>query len=235
MKKSVQQHILKSYEQRESGFVLWTGKSQLTGDKVALIVILESSNRKTGNIFQCYLINVKDFRKREAGCLGCKHLYKGCYVTNMGVSAVSRAYHKGNYKSADFTVLNGAIVRLDANFDRAALPLYINKRLAIHPSRRLSYTHFWQDEKYSFLKSTAMASVDNLKELKEAKKKSWATFRITNNLDTMQPYERRCPHDVNKAIQCIDCQLCDGEKEVHIVVEGHGSKARLNHLKVIVE
>lgn len=232
MKQSIKTHVLKQYAEKAKGYIIYSGKSYLTGKhEIAGILTLKSSNEKTGNIAQItYFPTSPDSDKtysenKKAVCGNCPLLGSVCYVSPMGTSSIKRAYEADNYQPVTLdqlpAILAGYIVRNGADGDPLSIPpQYIN---AIHSSAgiHLSYSHQWQNnpEQAGF----HMASVETPELAQQAQAEGWKTYRVrpTEN-DPIMDNEILCPNEKDPSIQCIDCQLCTGNK-VNVVVTAHGS------------
>lgn len=96
---------------KPSGFILYDGPSLIDGAPIVAIAITSSSNRKTGNMVQTYILR-RDMSPIDASRIGADesvcghcpqrwHLGGACYV-NLGQAplGVWRAFHRGAYPRA---------------------------------------------------------------------------------------------------------------------------------------
>ena len=222
------------------GYVLYEGPSAINGENIAAILTLESTNKKTGNMAQLWILAkdtaphiAKKEGKDDAVCGDCP-IKKECYVlTFQGPLSVWNAYKRGSYK--DYTDLymiedlpkilfNDLIIRFGAYGDPAALPKWLIKSIADNCQDFTGYTHQWNKTKFKFLQDYFMASVESLTLAKSALKKGFRTFRIKQSGADNFENEIDCPSSTG--IQCIDCKLCNGSKEAaNITIEAHGARA----------
>lgn len=223
------------------GYVLFEGKSQIDNNNIVAVITLNSNNTKTGNMAQLWILNA-DITPIEANKIGkdisicgmCKHrkfLGGSCYV-NVGQApqGIYKAYKKNKYEFLninEYSILNGLSIRFGAYGDPAALPMAILANLKAVALNNTSYTHQWKNPKNDALKSLSMASVDSIKEAKEATKLGWRYFRVASLNSTIQKNEIVCPN-VTNGINCKECNLCCGNKinAKNIVIPIHGTWAK---------
>lgn len=227
----------KTTTKKPTGYIVYEGASVLTGDPIVAIVTLNSTNQKTGDMSQLWIlrsdispIEASNQKLDDAICGDCQFrqsLGGGCYV-NIGQAPlqVFRTYNKGNYPFiTDYSVFEGKGMRFGAYGDPAAIPLDILTNLKAVVTNNTSYTHQWKFNDSKALGDVSMASVDNLLEAEQAKEKGFRWFRVTNDIGVLRDDEIVCPnytHDV----QCKDCKLCSGngyEGAKNIVIPSHGS------------
>ena len=146
--------------------IIYDGNSLLDGKPIVVIAIPKSSNDKTGNMVQTFIIckdtdpitasrrgedysicgncvhrGVPNFKKNSGGADK-----RSCYVMLLGVLSVYKAYKKGNYTLAqghnDIAQLGAdREVRLGTYGDTSAVPSYIWDSLLSKSSGRTGYTH----------------------------------------------------------------------------------------------
>jgi len=222
---------------KEIGYVLYEGKSNIDGSNIVGILTLKTTNVKTGQMAQLWILNA-DMNPVETSklgldggiCGGCKlrqSLGGACYV-NIGQApnSVYKAFKRDKYPSLsikDYSILNGLKIRFGAYGDPYALPVEILSSLKSVAVNNTSYTHQWKIGN-EVLKSVSMASVDSIEEQKEAISKGWRTFRVANEDSIILDNEIICPN-VTKGINCSECNLCNGanSKAKNIVIPIHGS------------
>ncbi len=234
-----------------NGYTLYTGKSPFNGDNIAVIAIINSDNRKTGNMIQIYIINV-DVNPITASingqdnsvCGDCRHRgingkSRTCYVNlATGTDMVYRGFISGKYPTIDKSnyrrVFNNRFVRFGAYGDPTLIPIDIVEAISSVCIGWTGYTHQWErcNEGY---RGYFMASVDNRKEYGKAKRSGWRTFRIRKSTDKIYQREFVCPasDEGNNRMQCINCNACNGTKRntlsnnagsVTIIVHGKNAK-----------
>jgi len=220
-----------------TGYVIYKGPSQLNGKEIVAIVTMKSTNIKTGNMAQLWIlleglnpVEASQTKADDAICGSCQFrqsLGGACYV-NIGQAPgiIFRAYNKGNYPFAhDYSVFEGKSMRFGAYGDPAAIPLDILTKLKAVVTNNTSYTHQWKNNDNKALKDVSMASVDNLLEAEQAKERGYRWFRVTNDIETLRSDEIICPNYTSN-VQCKDCKLCSGngaKGAKSIVIPSHGS------------
>ena len=224
------------------GYVLYEGPSAINGENIAAILTLGSTNKKTGNMAQLWILH-KDIPPHiaqktgadTAVCGDCP-IKKECYVlTFQGPLSVWNAYKRGSYMriSANTPIfdldifielVSTLIIRFGAYGDPAALPKWLIKSIAENCKDFTGYTHQWNKRKFNFLKNYFMASVETKKLAEKAIKKGFRYFRIKQPGADNFKNEIDCPSNIG--IQCIDCKLCNGSKQAkNITIEAHGARA----------
>ena len=154
------------------GYILYEGPSQLPNDPgapIVVIAIMESSNSKTGNMVQTYILR-SDMDPREASrtgadvaiCGACPlkgdgfpdnpmklAQHRECYVNiAQGVLIVWNNYKAGKYPRltthADITmVCSGRAVRIGTYGDGAAAPSWVWADALREAAGHTAYTHQW--------------------------------------------------------------------------------------------
>jgi len=221
-----------------TGFVVYNGPSAIDGTPIVGIVTLKTTNAKTGNMAQLWILPDNGESPVEASkslgdssvCGGCPHrqsLGGACYV-NLGQAPLSiyRAYKRGTYAlEMPNDALNGRYLRLGAYGDPAALPESVVASLVAASSGHTGYTHQWKAKRFQWALEYMQASVDSLGDLEKLHKikPNAGYFRVTSG-DTMLDNELQCPSDTH-GVQCVDCRKCDGTKGAAIVIGVHGSLA----------
>jgi hypothetical protein len=234
---------------KPTGYVIYKGPSQLTGEPIVVIALTGSTNRKTGDMVQTYILADNGERPTtnqktgadEAICGDCKHRPANggaCYVvTAQGPTVVYKSYLAGKYPETGLfsnpaaKECEGRMVRLGTYGDPAAVPAIVWFRLLRHAKGNTGYTHQWNNPKLDkldidFLKSKCMASVDNPQELKAAQNDNWRTFRVRLETEALQKRESMCPasDEAGKKLKCETCGLCNGA-----ATNRKGSIAIINH------
>lgn len=225
--------------------IIWQGQSPIDNAPIAVVAIVKSSNRKTGNMVQTYIIrsDISPTAAIKSGldvsvCFDCKHRGDGtgkkrtCYVNvGQGALAVYKALQRGKYPVAtDIAALGaGRIVRLGTYGDPAAVPVWVWQELTKNCTAHTGYTH--QFANFPELRTLCMASVDSEEELQFAHKLGWRTFRVALPHHTEYlPKEARCPasKEAGQLMQCDSCRACNGTatgRKGSIVIQAHGGTA----------
>lgn len=230
---------------KPSGFIIYRGASLLNGAPIVAIAIIgKSSNSKTGDMVQTYILvdngrspvdNVRDLVD-AAICGDCKHrrgLGGACYVNlGQGARAVADGIVRGIYpagldQAAHFSA--GRMVRLGTYGDPAAVPAYIWQRLTEQAAGYTGYSHQWQSGKAGAdIMALCMASADSETERAAAKAAGYRTFRVRAENEVALPGEFICPasHEGGRRLTCADCGACNGginTRKADPVIIAHGS------------
>jgi hypothetical protein len=158
-----------------NGYVIYRGASLLDGNPIVAIAITKSSNKKTGNMVQTYILpdngvspleNAKPANLADYSVCGdCKHrrgLGGSCYVNlRQGVHQVFKAYRLGKYPDATTPSTNAKITKLTSNLasvaaharkvrlgtygDPMAVPHYVWQDLLRYAAGHTGYTHQWDN------------------------------------------------------------------------------------------
>ncbi len=193
-----------------TGYIIYRGPSLLDGKPIVAIAITRSSNRKTGDLIQTYILAdngkspLENLNTLEdvSVCGDCKHRRGtggACYVNvGQGVTAVWKAYQRGNYpldrKSAR-DAARGRKVRLGTYGDPMAVPVAVWGTLLAYSSDHTGYTHQWNNQtlfndedlfrtQYEPIRHLCMASVDSEDERVLAGGERWRTFRVRDARET---------------------------------------------------
>ena len=230
------------------GFILEEGLSPIDQKPFAAILTLNSSNRKTGNMAQVFIVKreVSPLEAIASGedysiCGNCPHrrrwdetlqrYVRSCYV-NVGqsVSSVWRAYKAGKY-ATDLTVKDGKKyltekkIRWGAYGDPAIINPIIFHAVNGAAAGHTAYTHQWREDFAQVYKGSMMASCDGMEDYLEASAHGWKTFSVVpSNIE----YHgiQKCPATIQGSkAQCLTCSLCDGDKkDIYVQAHGTGSK-----------
>lgn len=229
--------------------ILFEGNSLLDGSPVVVIGISQSSNSKTGNMVQIYIIrnDIDPITANRTGgdyaiCGNCKHRGKvnpdkisgladnrSCYVNlGQGVLQVYKAYKAGKYPMLTpeqaQSMGAGRMVRLGTYGDPAAIPFSVFEPLLSGAVGHTGYSH--QIDLLS-VDPRLMISADSPYEATKAQSKGYRTFRVIPiGSNDKAPNEIVCPATTHN-VQCKDCGLCDGTKKgKNVVIEAHGIGAK---------
>ena len=224
---------------KTNGFLIYEGSKN--GEKYAVIATLKTSNRKTGNMIQLWIIlsdyspvdGVKSGLDASTICTGCKFASgNGCYV-NVGQApnSIWKAYKANKYPKLDpflyDNVFNGRKVRFGAYGNPSLIPLSIIKMITESCEGWTGYFHDWS--KMSKERALAygkyfMASTETNDSVRRAKEKNLRFFHVspTQPKDTIE-----CLSD-SRGLSCDQCQLCKGNRigAKSIWINPHGSKKK---------
>jgi hypothetical protein len=242
---------------KSNGIVLFEGSSHIDGKPIVVIAILKSSNRKTGNMIQTFILR-QDIDPVQASKLGedvsicgnCPHRglngkARSCYVNlGQGPLSVWRAYKRGRYEK--FSPVNpnwkllvaGRVVRLGAYGDPAAVSLPFWKAVLSGAKGWTGYTHQWR--KRPELRELVMASCDSPADYRDAQESGWRTFRVRLDSQELLANEITCPASAESGFRtsCEACKLCSGNrlqaKSIAIVLHG-GIAVESNARKLITK
>lgn len=228
---------------KPNGYVIYRGPSLINDKPIVVIAITKSSNKKTGNMVQTYILpdnnmlptyNAKALED-EAVCGDCKHRRgKGgsCYVNlGQGVTVVTKSYWSGSYPeslSLASESCTGRNVRLGTYGDPAAVPVYVWQSLLRFAKAWTGYTHQWHKSSTDpQIMQYCMASVDSDSEFIQAQSMGYRTFRVRAKDQPLLAREFVCPASAEggKRKLCTECKACDGGIDTHkaspsIVVHG---------------
>jgi hypothetical protein len=226
---------------------VYRGPSKLDGAPIAAIVTLRSSNEKTGNMAQAFVLraDVSPSDAIAAGddrsiCGDCVHrsgqtLERSCYVIWwQGPTNVWKAFRAGRYQepttAAAARALTGSSLRLAAYGDPAAVPREIWTALLAGVGSFTAYSHQWRTCDQGF-RSFCMASVESEREADEAHALGWRTFRTRLAAERLRADEIICPasHEAGQRTLCESCGLCSGQQRGaarSIAIIAHGQRVR---------
>ena len=229
---------------KPAGFIIYRGASLLDGAPIVVVALTNSSNVKTGNMVQTYILvdngrspvdNARDLLDASI-CGDCKHrrgLGGACYVNlGQGARAVAAAIVAGNYPAdilAAQSAAAGRMVRLGTYGDPAAVPANIWRTLLANAAGNTGYTHQWQTGKAGAdIMALCMASADNAGERAAAKALGYRTFRVRAENEAAEAGEFICPasEEAGRKKLCGECGACDGglnTRRADPVIIVHGS------------
>ena len=220
--------IRKPVKKLVTGYILYRGASLLDGKPIVVVAITKrSSNVKTGNVVQTYILadngqspleNIKSLGD-ESICGSCIHrrgLGGACYVNiGQGVTMVFKSLIAGNYPVYDPSVndpVSGKMVRLGTYGDPASVPRYVWDLLLTNASGHLGYTHQWKNGQADHVMDLCMASADNVADRIQAKLLKYRTFRVRSASEPVLKGEFQCPASAEqgKRLTCVECKACSG-------------------------
>lgn len=215
--------------------LFYEGPSEIDGKPIKGYITNNSSNRKTGDMLQTWIV-VDGMSPSEACktgadksiCGNCIHrpVNNGtCYViTHQAPTAIQKFPPK---KLSGTT--SGSPLRMGAYGDPTAIPFEKWEKLIqqFEVQRHTGYTHQWKECDDRF-KSLCMASVDSEDEYYKATKAGWRTYRVKAADAPLLNGEIYCPS--HKGVECANCNLCGGTSvsAPNIVIDVHGSKHKVN-------
>ena len=220
------------------GIILWEGKSELDGKPIVLIAIDHSSNSKTGDMVQTYILrsDIHPVEAMQSGedqsiCGNCTHKGATCYVNvAYGPSQVYKAYKAGKYLSVPAYQFTRS-VRLGTYGDPAAVHQTVWQSLMQQHPPHTGYTHQWAHKRFRYLKEWCMASCDTPQEQVKASWMGWRTFTVTLKGE-IRDKEILCPasEELNHATTCTTCMACGGSSskvKANIYIPVHGPKYKV--------
>ena len=228
---------------KEKGYVLYKGPSRIDGETIVAILTLQSTNIKTGNMAQLWIMredtppHIAKKQGKDVSVCGDCPIKNECYVVLFqGPLSVYNAYKRGTYKNnvrftpiyksfdKNYVDLSSLSIRFGAYGDPAAIPSWYIQKIAENCKDFTGYTHSWQ--RVPGLSKYFMASVESLALKDKAKNLGFRTFRvIPKSGGELSKKEIVCPAE-NKGKQCLDCMLCNGAKQAaDITITAHGAKA----------
>lgn len=233
------------------GNIIYRGPSVLDGEPIFVAAITGSSNRKTGDMLQTYVMRAdldpllaSKLGEDESICGNCTHRGvptlaperkqaegRSCYVQLFqGPLNVWKQFSTGRYplqlKPRQIRELGaGRFVRLGTYGDPGAVPFGVWDSLLVDARGHTGYTHNGGDPRQ------CMVSADNLQQAQDAWSEGHRTFRIVHHVsDVVKAKEVLCPASKEAGYRstCERCMLCSGSetaaKSVAIVAHGAGRK-----------
>lgn len=211
-----------------TGYVIYRGPSMLDNGPIVVVAITKkSTNVKTGNVVQTYILvdnglnPIENYKNLSdaAICGNCPHrrgMGGACYVNvGQGPLQVYKALNRGNYPAnsqAASAAASGRIVRLGTYGDPAAVPRSVWDSLLENSAGHLGYTHQWQAGKANHVMDICMASADTMHDRQAATTKGYRTFRVRLESEPLSRGEFVCPASKEGGYRkrCSDCKACSG-------------------------
>lgn len=239
---------------KPTGYVIYNGPSLLDGSPIVVIATLKSTNDKTRNMLQTWIIR-SDMSPMEANrtghdfsvCGNCASRGKptnrdtglaserSCYVKlHQAPTGIYKAFVRGRYPlavghAAIAAIGRGRKVRLGAYGDMSAVPSYVAESLISEADGHTAYSHQSGMAGSSYDAKLYMVSADSLDDAKAAWATGARTFRVVSDYSEMiAGKEIACPS--KDGVHCITCGLCNGigrapnAKSIAIQVHGAGAK-----------
>lgn len=230
------------------GFILDEFDSPIDGKPCVAILTLKSSNRKTGDVCQVWILR-RDIKPTDAIknaedvsiCGDCIHRkgnsYSGkrtCYVRMTGPNQVWEAYKAGRYEPellwTDRYYLKGRHIRWGSYGDPAIINPQIFHQVNQQAASHTGFTHQWRKKFAQVYRGEFMASVDSFADYLDASAHGWKCYYVAPK--GQQGQGKQCPATVdNSQAQCVTCRLCDGMKQ-DIWTEAHGVSASFVGAKI---
>jgi hypothetical protein len=235
------------------GSLIYEGPSMLDAQPIFVAAVWSSSNRKTGDMVQTYImrsdINPLDASKYGEDysiCGDCKlrgeptlnpkrkqAKRRPCYVNlGQGPLIVWRQYEKGAYRHCTSLEELGMHqqVRLGTYGDPAAVPAHVWERLISKAKGWTGYSHQMGHATAAFKPWMTMVSADDLPAAQHAWSKGYRTFRIVSHTsELIKGKEVLCPasKEAGHKATCSTCMLCAGSQQAarSIAIVAHGNGA----------
>jgi len=225
------------------GYVIQESTSPIDGSPIVVILTMGSSNRKTGNMCQVWILraDVNPVQAVNTGedysiCGNCPHRKqadgsRSCYVNvSQAPNSVWKTYQAGKYER-DLHALGareavkGRKIRWGAYGDPALVNRLTFRVLNNAAAGHTAYTHQWREPWAQWTAGHMQASCDGMADYLEASSRGFKTFAvIPKNGDSYSG--KLCPATAEGSkVTCLTCSLCDGVK-ADIFVEAHGSGAK---------
>lgn len=227
--------------------IVYRGPSLIDGSPIVVVFLPGSTNRKTGNMAQTYIIR-DDMSPAEASrtgkdgaiCGGCSHrgrmvdgklVERSCYVTLFhGPRAVYAGVQRNIYPdvSNDLQAVAALgcnqFVRLGTYGDPAAVPMSVWDALLSDASGHTGYTHQWKAPRLRAVTKYCQASCDTPTDVEKATDLGLGIFYVMPNGSPLPDGFWRCPAsaEMGKVKTCVDCLMCDGHGN-RIAIDAHGA------------
>jgi hypothetical protein len=228
------------------GAVIHRGPSKIDGQPIIVVAIWASTNRKTGDMLQTYImrsdidpLTANKYGEDYSICGNCalrgtptldptkkQAEDRPCYVVlGQGPMVVFKGLQRGLYpdrtqRHERRALGRGRMVRIGTYGDGAAAPRFVWDDLLFEAEGHNAYSHNGGDPRIY------MQSADTLPQAQAAWSSGFRTFRVVHDTSHLQPHEILCPS--SRGVQCVDCRLCGGTqvkaKSIAIVVHGNGAK-----------
>lgn len=210
---------------------------------VIAIAILNSDNKKTGNMIQVYILDRSqhpvDAVQNGTDAVICGdcplRAGNGCYVVVwQGPAMVWKQYQSNKYPLFDrsntehVNAFRGRSIRWGAYGDPVYIPYETITFFNSLADNWTGYTHQWRtcDPVYA---NVFMASVEKRWEVVRASEEGWRTFHVNIEGFIKQYDEIVCPasKEGGNKTHCLSCNLCNGSRgpddpRKNIIIQPHG-------------
>ncbi len=248
---------------KPSGYIIYRGASMLNGAPIVVVAIVSSSNVKTGNMVQTYILAdnskspVQSARDLDdaAICGDCPHrrgMGGSCYVNlGQGARSVMDGVERGIYPAHPPVggssameeaawAARGRMVRLGTYGDPAAVPASIWRGVLHFAKGSTGYTHQWRNELGLAVREFCMASADTEADRDLARSLGFRTFRVRTSDAPVMPGEFICPAsaEAGKTKTCADCGACAGgtaSRKADPTIVVHGSLHKRFALSLVTQ
>lgn len=230
-----------------TGVTVYEGPSVLDGKPIICVATLRSSNVKTGDMVQTWILRA-DVSPVEAvkeghdvsvcGVCPHRHFLKGaCYVVPFQApSTVWRKWKAGKYPALAaiggrrlLTLLGRRPLRLGSYGDPAAVPYPVWQGLVAIAGSHTGYTHQYRHPAFDpRVLEFCMVSTDTQKQAEAYQRAGLRTFRVKQEDQPLLATELECPaSDKTGHERCLTCMKCSGASAAgpNIVIDVHGSYA----------
>ncbi len=241
---------------KPTGYCIYRGPSLLDGAPIMVIATTKSSNAKTANMVQTWIIreDIDPLAASRTGadfaiCGTCPHRGtphngdkgqakgRSCYVALMHAPLnVFKTFHRGRYPdafghAAIADIGRGRMVRIGSYGDGAAVPQYVWDSLISEATGHTAYSHQAETPGAAFEPQMYMRSADTLAMAQNAWDKGQRTFRVIGDVDEVSlGNEILCPasEEAGRRTTCDTCGLCAGAGKAakSIAIVAHGAGAR---------
>jgi hypothetical protein len=237
------------------GYIIDRGLSPIDNQPYVAILTLKSTNRKTGNMAQVWILreDINPVEAMQTGkdvtiCGDCPHRkqsngQRSCYVNvGQGPNSVWKTYKRGGYTELSYvgsselpsngtfygiieSIARDRRIRWGAYGDPSIINPQVVNLFNSYAQGHTGYTHQWRQAFAEPFKGIFQASCDGFNDYLEATTHGWKTFTVVRK-DAIINYAKQCPATVeNSVAQCATCKLCDGAR-TDIFVAAHGSGSK---------
>lgn len=241
---------------KNTSAIIYRGPSMIDGSPIVVVTQKGTSNRKTGDMVQTYIlrddmdpVTANRCGADKAICGDCplkgtphdgdkgQAKGRGCYVTLAhGPLGKWKGLQKGLYPTIEGHEAikgfgAGRMVRIGTYGDGAAVPGFIWDSLCEDAEGWTAYTHQNRCSGAATDPKRYMTSADSASAAKAAWKRGERTFRVVGSVQDLVPgAEILCPasEEAGKRTDCASCKLCAGAsvKAKSIAIVAHGTSAK---------